>query len=74
MERPTRIRDGQFAQPRSQLKLKHKMEAYDFLCNLTPKALIDWIGESEDYFELEDIEDLLKVRLEKTKLKGHATL
>ena len=49
------------------------MEISNFLGTLNPKDLIDWIGELEDYFELEDIEDPLKVRLAQTKLKGHAT-
>ena len=30
---------------------------------LTPKDLIDWIVWLEDYFEHEDIADLLRVRL-----------
>ena len=56
------------------MKLKHKMEVSNFSCTLNPKDLIDWIGELEDYFELEGIKDPLKVRLEQTKLKGHAAL
>ena len=50
------------------------MEVSNFLGTLKPKVLIDWIGELEDYFELEDIEDPLKVRLKQTKLKGHDSL
>lgn len=56
------------------MKLKHKMEVSNFSGNLTLEDLIDWISELEDYFELEDIEDPLRVRLAQTKLKGHATL
>jgi hypothetical protein len=41
---------------------------------LNLKDLINWIGELEDYFELEDIEDPLRVRLAQTKLKGHVAL
>lgn len=67
-------RVSQFARPRSQLKLKHKMEVSNFSITLNPEGLIDWIGELEDYFELEDIEDPLIVRLAQTKLKGHASL
>ena len=74
VERPIEIRTSQFARPRSQLKLKHKMEVFNFLGTLNPKELIDWIGELEDYFELEDIEHPLRVRLAQTKQKGHATL
>ena len=54
--------------------MKHKMEVSNLSSNLTLVDLIDWIGELEDYFDLEDIEDPLKVRLAKTKLKGHASL
>ena len=50
------------------------MEVSNFSGTLNPEDLIDWIGELEDYFELEDIEDPLRVRLAQTKLKGHATL
>ena len=41
---------------------------------MTPEDLINWVGELEDYFELEDIEDPLRVRLAQTKLKGHVAL
>ena len=50
------------------------MEVSNLLGAFTPKDLIDWIGELEDYFELEDIEDPLRVRLAQTKLKGNATI
>ena len=69
VERPMGNRVGKFARPRSQLKLKHKMEVSNFSGTLNPEDLIDWIGELEDYFELEDIEDPLRVRLAQTKLK-----
>ena len=74
VERPIKTRVGQFARPRSQLKLKHKMEVSNFLGTLNTKDLIDWIGELEEYFELEEIEDPLRVRLAQTKLKGHAAI
>ena len=48
------------------------MEVSKFLGTLNPEDLIDWIGELEDYFELEDVKDLLRVRLAQNKLKGHA--
>ena len=48
VERPIGIRDGKFARPGSQLKLKHKMEVSNFSGTLTPEDLIDWIGELED--------------------------
>ena len=73
-ERPRGNRTGQNDGSRSQLKLKHKMEVSNFLGTLNPKDLIDQIGELEDYFELEGIEDPLRVRLAQTKLKGHAAL
>ena len=69
-----RNRVRQFDRSRSQLKLKYKMEVSNFLGTLNPKDLIDWIDELEDYFELEEIEDPLRVRLVQIKLKGHATI
>lgn len=66
--------DGQFSSPGSQLKLKHNMEVSNFLGTLSAGYLIDWIGELENYFDLQDIEDPLRVRLAQTKFKGHATL
>ena len=67
-------RVGHSARLGSQLKLKHKMEVSNFLGTLTPEDLIDWIDELEDYFELEEIEDLLRVTLAQNKLKRHAAL
>ena len=67
-------RAGQFSRPGSQLKLKHKMEVSNFLGTLNPKDLIYWIGELENYFELEDIGDPLRVRFAQTKLKGHTAI
>ena len=63
VEKPIGTRAGQFARPGSRLKLKHKTEVSNFSGTLTLEDLIDQIGELEDYFELEDIEDPLKVRL-----------
>ena len=73
-ERPRGNRVVQLDRSGSQLKLKHKMEVSNFSGTLNPEDLIDWIGELEDYFELEGIEDPLKVRIAQTKLKGHAAL
>lgn len=56
------------------LKLKHKMDVSNFSGTLNPEDLIDWIGKVEYYFELEDIGDLLRVKLAQTKLKGHDAL
>ena len=50
------------------------MEVSNFSGTLNPEDLIDWIGELEDYFELEEINDQLIVRFAQTKLSGHATL
>ena len=47
----------------TKLNLKHKKDISNLTRTLNPKDLIDWIGELEDYFELEDIGDPLKVRL-----------
>ena len=50
------------------------MEVSNFWGTLNPKDLIDWIRKLEDYFDLEVIEDSLRVRLAQTKLKGHVAL
>ena len=50
------------------------MEVSNFSSTLIPKDVIGWIGELEDYFELDDIEDPLRVRFAQTKLKGHVSL
>ena len=50
------------------------MKVSNFSGTLNCEDLIYWIGELEDYFELEDIGDPLRVRLAQIKLKGHATL
>ena len=47
----------------AQLKVKHKMDVSNFLGALNPKDIIDWIGELEYYFKLEDIGDPFRVRL-----------
>ena len=73
-ERPRGNRVIQLDRSGSQLKLKHMMEVSNFLGTLNLEDLIDWIGELEDYFKLEDIKDQLRVRIAQTKLKGHATL
>lgn len=57
VERPMANRVGHLARLGSQLKLKYKMEISNLSGTLNPKDLIDWIGELEDYFELEDIEN-----------------
>ena len=54
-ERPRGNKVVQLDRSGSQLKLKHKMEVSNFSGTLNPEDLIDWIGELEDYFELEDI-------------------
>ena len=74
VERPIGTRADQFSRPGYQLKLKHKIEFSNFSGTMTLEDLINWIGELEDYFQLEDIKDPLRVRLEQTKLKGHAAL
>ena len=74
MERPMEDKVGWLDRFGAQLKLKHKMDVSNFLGTLNPEDMIDWIGELEDYFELEDIGDLLRLRLAQTKLKGNASL
>ena len=49
-------RTSQLGRSRSQLKLKDNIDVSNFSSTLNRKNLIDWIGELEDYFELEDIE------------------
>ena len=55
VEKPMGNRASHFDRFGSQLKLKHKKEISDFLDTLNPKDLINWIGEFEDYFDLEEI-------------------
>ena len=50
------------------------MEVSNLAGTLNLEDLIDWISELEDYFELEDIEDPIRVRLALSKLKGHVAL
>lgn len=51
-----------------------RMKVSTFSSTLKPENLIDWIGELEDFFELEEIEDPLRVRLAQTKLKARVSL
>ena len=67
-------RVGQFSRPKSQLKLKHKMVVSNSSGTLNLQDLINWIGELEYCFELEDIQNPLIVRLAQTKLKRHISL
>ena len=54
-ERSVGNRVGQFDSFVFQLKLTHKMQVSNFSGTLKPKDLNDWIGELEDYFELEEL-------------------
>ena len=49
-----------------------KFNVPNFLRNLNPEELINWINELEEYFEYEKIENLDRVKFAKAKLKGHA--
>ena len=42
--------------------------------SLTVEHLIDWINELDKYFEYDELEEDVKVRLVATRLKGHASL
>ena len=42
--------------------------------NLSTEGMIDYIGELDQYFDYEEIEEDKKVKLVMTRLKGHATL
>lgn len=55
MKRSMEYKIGWLDRSKAHLKLKHKMDVPNFLGNLNPEDMIDWIGELEDYFELEDI-------------------
>ena len=50
------------------------MDISYFLGTLNLGDPIDWIGKLEEWFELEDIGDWLRLRLVQTKLKGHSSL
>ena len=42
--------------------------------NFSAEGLIDWIGELDQYFDNEEIEEDKKVKLIVIRLKGHAAL
>ena len=44
-----------------------KFNVPNFLRNLNPEELINWINELEEYFEYEEIEDLDRVKFAKAK-------
>ena len=51
---------------------KPSLSTYDG--NFSAEGLIDWIGELDRYFDYEYIEEEKKVKLDVTRLKGHAAL
>lgn len=63
MERSVEDIIGRLDRSKSQLKLKHMMNVSNFSGTLSLEDLISWIHELEDYFELEDIGDPLRVSL-----------
>lgn len=74
IERFVEDRTGQLDRYGARLKLKHKMDVFNFSGILNLEDLIDWIDELEDYSVLEDIGDPLRVRLAQSKLKSHTAL
>ena len=48
------------------------MSTYDG--SLIVENLIDWISELDNYFEYDEVEEDKRVRLDVTRLKGHASL
>ena len=56
----------------SNSKPKPSLSNYDG--NFSAEGMIDWIGELDQYFDNEQIEEDKKVKLVVTRLKGHVAL
>lgn len=52
----------------------NKMDKASFSGSLNLDELIDWIGELEEYFEVEEIRNPQRVKLAEIKFKGHIAL
>lgn len=53
-------------------KYKVKIDVQKFGGNLNEEEFLDWISSLDNYFECEDIPEEQRVKIAKTKLKGHA--
>ena len=56
----------------SNSRTKPSLSTYDG--NLSAKGMIDWIGELDQYFDYEEIEEEKKVKPDVTILKVHVAL
>lgn len=73
-ERLEDARQELFLRALSRVMKRNRMDVSNFLGTLNPEELIDWIGEMEEYFKLEEIRDLQWVKIAQMKLKGYDTL
>lgn len=55
-------------------KYKVKIDVQKFGGNLNEEELLDWIACLDNYFECEEIPEEQRVKIAKTKLKGHALI
>lgn len=63
VERYVEDRSDQLERSMAWLSTSHRMDVSNFSSTLKPEDLIDWIDELEDYFELDNIGDPLRMRL-----------
>ena len=60
------------AMKNGQHKVRGDIPMYDG--SLKEEEILEWIASMDDYFECEEVPNEQRVRLAKTKLKGHALL
>jgi hypothetical protein len=58
----------------ARLEGRSKIEVPMYEGNLDAKELLDWIRSMDNHFDYEDVDEERKVKLDVTRLKGHATL
>lgn len=70
---PDYLRTAKFPGVFKEDKPKVKIDVPKYGANLKDE-LLDWIAKLDDYFESKDVPKEKKVKIAKTKLKGHALL
>jgi len=58
----------------SKIGKRPRVDVPNYIGNLNPEELIDWINDLEEYFEYEEIEDPKSVKFAKTKLKEYIAI